>query len=56
MLFNWLDFGEILYVLSFFSSKFWKHFFKVKHFQISGMAGPIDVKEKGGASVEYWVN
>ena len=33
-------------------------FFKVKHFSghISRMAGPIDVKRKGEASVGYWVN
>ena len=28
----------------------------IKIGQISGMVGPIDVKRKGGASVEYWVN
>ena len=33
-------------------------FFKVKHSigHISVMVGPIDVKWKGGTSVEYWVN
>ena len=33
-------------------------FFKVKHYfeHISGMVGPIDMKRKGCASVEYWVN
>ena len=32
-------------------------FFKVKHYfgHISWMVGPIDVKQKGSASVEYWV-
>ena len=32
-------------------------FFKVKHYfgHISGMAGPIDVKRKGSASVGHWV-
>ena len=31
-------------------------FFKVKHYfgHISGMVGPIDVKQKGSASVPYW--
>ena len=31
--------------------------FKVKHYfgHISGMVGPIDVKQKGSASVGYWV-
>ena len=33
-------------------------FFKVKLSigHISGMVGPIDVKQKGGALVGYWVN
>ena len=32
-------------------------FFKVKHYfgHISAMVGPIDVKQKGSASVQYWV-
>ena len=32
-------------------------FFKVKHYfrHISGMVGPIDVKQKGSALVGYWV-
>ena len=32
-------------------------FFKVKHYfgYISGMVGPIDVKQKGSALVGYWV-
>ena len=32
-------------------------FFKVKHYfgHISGMVGPIDVKQKGSTSVGYWV-
>ena len=47
---------------NFFGANFlWKFricFFKVKHFigHISGMVGPIDVKQKRGASVGYWVN
>ena len=52
MLITWLDFGGILL------QKFWMCFFKVKHSirHISGVVGPIDVKQKGGASVGYWVN
>ena len=41
-----------------FSSKISDVCFKVKHTigHISGMVGPIDVKQKWGASVGYWVN
>ena len=51
-----LDFGEILCAT--FFQNFGCVFFKVKHTidHISGMAGPIDVKQKGGASVGFWVN
>ena len=33
-------------------------FFQVKHSigHNSGIVGPIDMKQKGGASVGYWVN
>ena len=61
MLITWLDFGGIL--LKFFFGIFCLNisdgfFFKVKHSigHISGMAGPNDMKQKGGASVGYWVN
>ena len=55
------EFGRILLETLFWANflrKFRVCFFKVKHFigHISGMVGPIDVKEKGGASVGYWVN
>ena len=61
MLITWLDFVGILLETLFlpnFLWKFWMCFFQVKHSigQISGMVGPIDVKRKGCASVEYWVN
>ena len=41
-----------------FLRKFRMCFFKVKNSigHISGMVGPIDVKQKGGALVGYWVN
>ena len=61
MVITWLDFGGILLETLFLPNvlrKFQTCFFKVKHFigHISGMVGPIDVKQKGGASVGYWVN
>ena len=61
MLITWLDFGGFLLETLFlpnFRWNFWMCFFKVKLSigQISGMVGPIDVKRKGGASVEYWVD
>ena len=60
MAITWLDFGEVLLktvILANFPLKFWMCFFKVKHYfgHISGMVGPIDVKQKGSASVWYWV-
>ena len=41
-----------------FLKKFQTCLFKVKHCigHISGMVSPIDVKQKEGASVGYWVN
>ena len=61
MLITCLDFGGILLETLFLPNFLWKfrmRFFKVKHSigYISGMVGPIDVKQKGGASVGYWVN
>ena len=60
MLITWLDFGGFLletFCLPNFLWNFCMCFFRVKHSigHISGMVGPIDVKRKGGASVEYWV-
>ena len=52
MVITWLDFGEAN-----FPKKFPMCIFKVKHYfsHISEMVGPIDVKQKGKASVGYWV-
>ena len=60
MVITWLDFGEVLLETAFWANfliKFQMCFFKVKHYfdHISGMDGPIDVKQKGSASVGYWV-
>ena len=57
---TWSDFGEVLLetvILANFLIKFQMCFFKVKPYfgHISGMVGPIDVKQKGSASVGYWV-
>ena len=45
------------FILVNFLLKFRMCFFKVKHYfgHILGMVGPIDVKQKGSASVGYWV-
>ena len=61
MVITWVGFGGILLetlFLAYFRWKFWMCFFMVKHSigRISGMVGPIDVKQKGGASVGYWMN
>ena len=61
MVITWLEFGGILLKNVFFGKflqKFRMCFFKVKHFigHISGMVGPIDLKQKGGALIGYWVN
>ena len=58
MFITWLDFGGILFETLFLPNSFWKFwmcFFKVKHSigHISGMVGPTDVKQKGGASVGW---
>ena len=60
MVIAWLDFVEVLletFILAYFLYKFLICFFKFKHYfgHISGMVGPIDVKRKGSALVEYWV-
>ena len=57
MLIPWLDFEGIL-VKYFYFAKFRMGFFKVKHSigHITGMVGSIDVEQKGGALVGYWVN
>ena len=60
MVTTWLDFGEVLletFILANFLLKIRMCFFKVKHYfgHISGMVGPIDVKQKGSASVGHWV-
>ena len=60
MVITWLDFGEVLLetvILTIFLIKFRMRFFKVKHYfgHNSGMVGQIDVKQKGSASVGYWV-
>ena len=59
MLITWLDFGGIL-LKTFFaklslkiSDVFFSRSNTIGH--ISGMVGPIVVKQKGGASVGYWV-
>ena len=51
---NWA-FPEYRPVAAFKSLRF--ALFKVKHYfgHISGMVGPIDVKQKGSALVGYWV-
>ena len=61
VLITWLEFGVILVetvIVTNFLWKFWMCFFKVKHsfWHNSGMVGPIDVKQKGGALVGYWVS
>ena len=51
MVITWLDFGKVIFqivILANFVEKF-----GMCH--ISGMVGPIDVKQKGSASVGYWV-
>ena len=60
MVITWLYFGEVWWktvILANFLWKFWMCFFKVKHYfaHISGMVGPIDVKQKGSATIGYWV-
>ena len=59
MLIAWLDFGWILSEIfcQIFFEDFRCVFFKVKHSigHIWGMAGPIDVERKGGASAGHWV-
>ena len=60
MVITWLDFREIMLktvILANFLKKFRMSFFKVKHYfgHISGMVGLIDVKQKGSALVEFWV-
>ena len=60
MVITWFDFEEVLletFILAnFFFFQFGMCFIKVKHYfgHISGMVGPIDVKQKGSASVGYW--
>ena len=60
MVIIWLDFREIpleTFILPNFLEKFRMCCFKVKHYfgHISGLVGPIDVKQKGSALVGYWV-
>ena len=54
---TWSDFGEVLletFILANFLKKF-RVFSRSNYFgHISGMVGPIDVKQKGSASVGYW--
>ena len=62
MLITWLDFVESLletvYGVIFFSQNFGFVFFKVKHpiRHITGIVGPVDVKQEGSDSVVYWIN
>ena len=60
MVITWLDFGAVLLetvILANFLLTFRMCFFKVKHYfgYISGMVGPVDVKQKERALIGYWV-
>ena len=60
MVISWLYFEQVLLktiILANFLWNFQMCFFKVKHYfgHISAMVGPIDVKQKGSASVACWV-
>ena len=58
MLIAILDFGEILLETLLRGMGIFSLIFSRSNTigHISGMVGPIDMKQKGGALVEYWIN
>ena len=57
ILITWLNFGTILFDTIFYGEfplKIWMC--QTLFWTFSGMVGPIGVKQKGSASIGYWVN